>query len=219
MIECPPGRNVATGGRLSITNVSLARERRVTGAMVKSEVVAWKHPSRTPEGWIPDVQVRESKAVRQGAWRWASLLFGLTLVCCFPMVLLGLDTYDEGIRLSGADRVLAGEVPYHDFYVPYGPAELYFPALLIRLFGAQIVTVRLGWLVVNALAASALFWFCRSAGLSHRARSWPASFSSCLAPAAVRSSTSAIPRCPFSSPPGRALCPVAKPGSPPSARE
>ena len=73
----------------------LSHESEVTRAMVKAKSWLGSSPSRTPEGWIPDVQVRESKAVRQGAWRWASLLFGLTLVCCFPMVLLGLDTYDE----------------------------------------------------------------------------------------------------------------------------
>jgi hypothetical protein len=96
------------------------------------------------------------------------VIFGLTCLYQLPMSMIGLDPFDEGIRLSGAERVLAGEVPYRDFYALYGPAHFYLPALLFRIFGAQILGLRLASLAVNAFGAVVVCCFCRAAGLGPR---------------------------------------------------
>jgi hypothetical protein len=85
-----------------------------------------------------------------------------------PVLPLGLNLYDEGIRLYGADRVLAGDLPYFDFFAYYGPAQFYWPAALFELFGREIMVARIGGLAVAALAAASVFAVCRRAGLG-----WP----------------------------------------------
>lgn len=92
-----------------------------------------------------------------------AVLTGLYMV---PIVPLGLNVYDEGIRFYGAQRVLAGDVPYHDFLAYYAPGQFYWPAFLFKLFGARIIVERLGALFFLCLAAAASFVLCRKAGLS-----------------------------------------------------
>jgi hypothetical protein len=83
-----------------------------------------------------------------------------------PIVRLGLNVYDEGVRLYGAQRVLAGDLPYPDFFAYYGPGQFYWPALLLKFFGQRILVVRLGAMLFVALAAMAAFAICRHAGLA-----------------------------------------------------
>ena len=94
------------------------------------------------------------------------LVFLLTGLYLLPVVPFGLNPYDEGVRLYGADQVLSGHIPYYDFFAYYGPAQFYWPALLFKLFGTQIMVARLGTLVFICVAAVALFSICRHARLS-----------------------------------------------------
>jgi hypothetical protein len=98
----------------------------------------------------------------------------LTALYMLPIVPLGLNIYDEGIRFYGAQRVLAGDVPYHDFFAYYGPGQFYWPAVLFKLFGTRILVARLGALFFLCLAAAASFALCRKAGLSVSLSSLPA---------------------------------------------
>jgi len=88
------------------------------------------------------------------------------LLYLLPVARFGLDVYDEGIRLYGAVRILAGEVPYHDFMAYYGPAQFYWPAVLFKAFGIQVMAFRAGALFFDAVAAGSLFALCRQAGLT-----------------------------------------------------
>src|SRR5262249_3711640 len=49
---------------------------------------------------------------------------------------------DEGIVLQGAHRILAGQVPYRDFFTFYTPGSFYFTAVLFRIFGDSILVAR-----------------------------------------------------------------------------
>src|SRR5258705_8400709 len=51
------------------------------------------------------------------------LVFLFTALYLLPLVPLGLNPYDEGVRLYGADQVLSGQIPYYDFFAYYGPAQ------------------------------------------------------------------------------------------------
>ncbi len=52
------------------------------------------------------------------------------------------NVYDEGMVLTGAMRVLHGQLPHRDFYTNYGPAQYYVLAALFRLFGQSVLTAR-----------------------------------------------------------------------------
>jgi hypothetical protein len=92
-------------------------------------------------------------------------VFAVAAAYWLPLVPLGLSLYDEGLSLYGAERILAGERPYYDFFAYYGPGHFYWPALLFALFGTEIIVARLGNLLFGALAAVALFALGRNAGL------------------------------------------------------
>jgi hypothetical protein len=65
--------------------------------------------------------------------------------------------YDEGIVLTGAMRVLAGQVPHRDFYFIYGPAEVYILAGLFKILGASLLTERLFDLFIKALIVTSVY--------------------------------------------------------------
>lgn len=75
----------------------------------------------------------------------------LTLLALFflaaGILFLGMplvpNVYDEGMVLTGAMRVLHGQIPHRDFYTNYGPAQYYVLAGLFRLFGQTVLTARL----------------------------------------------------------------------------
>lgn len=85
----------------------------------------------------------------------------LLFVAAFVLLFLGMtrqpNYYDEAIMLTGASRVAAGEVPYRDFYVIYGPAELYIFAGLFKLFGTSVLVTRLFDLTVESLTVAAMY--------------------------------------------------------------
>jgi hypothetical protein len=70
------------------------------------------------------------------------LPFGLGVTfCVFSFGFVNL--YDEGIVLSGAYRIMLGDIPYRDFWSMYPPGSFYINAGLLSLFGEQIFWTRL----------------------------------------------------------------------------
>ena len=49
---------------------------------------------------------------------------------------------DEGIVLQGAQRILAGQVLYRDFFSFYTPGSYYALALVFRIFGSSLAVAR-----------------------------------------------------------------------------
>src|SRR5690349_12750683 len=49
------------------------------------------------------------------------------------------DFAREGISTVGAERILAGEIPYRDFWTMYAPGQFYLLALLFKIFGAHLL--------------------------------------------------------------------------------
>lgn len=77
------------------------------------------------------------------------------------MLFLGMSlipsVYDEGLILTGAMRVLAGQIPHQDFYANYGPGQFYVIAGLFRLFGESILVERLYDLFLKALVIALIY--------------------------------------------------------------
>jgi hypothetical protein len=70
--------------------------------------------------------------------------------------------YDEGITLTAAMRVGAGQIPHRDFYFIYGPAEPYILAGLFRIFGPSLLAERLFDLLIKALVVISAYAIARS---------------------------------------------------------
>lgn len=65
--------------------------------------------------------------------------------------------YDEGIALTGAMRVAAGQIPHRDFYFIYGPAEVCILAGLFKVFGTSLLAERLFDLFIKALLVTSVY--------------------------------------------------------------
>ena len=85
----------------------------------------------------------------------------LLFVVSFIFLFMGMhrypEPYDEGLVLTGAMRVAAGQVPHRDFYAIYGPADFYIPAALFKVLGQSVLIVRLLNLFVESLTVAATF--------------------------------------------------------------
>lgn len=66
-----------------------------------------------------------------------------------------------GYSVAPAERVLEGEVPYRDFLYNYTPGTLWVNALLMKLFGATLITVNGGLMVFKLATLVAVFWLAR----------------------------------------------------------
>src|ERR1700709_2013279 len=97
-------------------------------------------------------------------------LFAIFAVSFFLLFLSMSRTpsmYDEGLIVTGAMRVAAGQVPHRDFYANYGPAQFYILAGLFKAFGPSVLIERLFDLLIKAslvtLVFAVLTSYCRKA--------------------------------------------------------
>jgi Dolichyl-phosphate-mannose-protein mannosyltransferase len=90
-------------------------------------------------------------------------LIGFALVFLFSCLILFLGmsrrpiVYDEGLILTAAMRVAAGQIPHRDFYANYGPAQFYLLAGLFKLFGESLLVERLLDLFLKALVVTSVY--------------------------------------------------------------
>ncbi len=80
----------------------------------------------------------------------AAAIFVASYVFLFLGMTMRPAIYDEGLVLTAAMRVAAGQIPHRDFYANYGPADFYAIAALFRLFGQSLLIERLYSLFVEA---------------------------------------------------------------------
>jgi hypothetical protein len=86
-----------------------------------------------------------------------ALVFLVTCIVLFLGMSLRPLVYDEGIILTAAMRVGAGQIPHRDFYANYGPAQFYILAGLFKIFGQSILVERLYDLLLKGLLVTAVF--------------------------------------------------------------
>jgi hypothetical protein len=86
---------------------------------------------------------------------------GLIFLLSYAILFLGMtrrpSIFDEGFVLTAAMRVGAGQIPHRDFYILYGPAQLYLLAGLFRLSGHSIFIERLFDLFSKALVVTSVY--------------------------------------------------------------
>ncbi len=102
-------------------------------------------------------------SVRQppGAYRVSAAELAAVAIASFAVLLLGMSrdvgVFDEGIILSGAMRVLAGQVLHRDFYSLYGPAQYYITAAALHASHHPLLAARLWDVAVRAATLTTLF--------------------------------------------------------------
>lgn len=83
------------------------------------------------------------------------------LLLQFVTIKAPANIYDEGLVLLNASRILAGEVPYRDFWTLYAPGYFYVLAGLFRLFGESVLVARVFDILVRFLVTAAVYLFAR----------------------------------------------------------
>src|SRR5687767_6218484 len=81
------------------------------------------------------------------------LLFGATAIFGGVYVWIvghkGICLYDQSTVFDGGWRILQGQVPYVDFYMPYGPVTFFIQSLFFRLTGVDFSSMVLSAAVLN----------------------------------------------------------------------
>lgn len=93
---------------------------------------------------------RAARAAAVGVFLLAAAYFALGAT-------IGLEWTDEGQIVYPSWLVAQGELPYRDFRHGYGPSLFLWNGLLLRLFGADLLVIRLSLILLKA-AAVVLVW-------------------------------------------------------------
>jgi len=92
----------------------------------------------------------------------AALAFVAIFTVIFATMSRNINLYDEGIILTGALRVSAGDYPHRDFYANYGPASFYIFAGLFKAFGPKIVIERILDVSIKSFIVLIIFFITRN---------------------------------------------------------
>lgn len=84
-------------------------------------------------------------------------MFFLSLLFFSFQLFIPLRVFDEGIILTGAERVMNGELPYKDFWSIYPPGNFYLLSFMFDIFGTSVLTERIYGIVLNACLSTSIF--------------------------------------------------------------
>ena len=110
----------------------------------------------------------QSASPEEGSHNWRRYTSGraltelvLVFLCSFLILFFGMSrhpiVYDEGLILTAAMRVAAGQLPHRDFYANYGPAQFYLIAGMFKLFGESVLIERILDFFLKALVVTSVF--------------------------------------------------------------
>lgn len=87
----------------------------------------------------------------------------LAVIFVFSLFMMGLTplSSDLGEYVNNAFRVYNGELPYKDFWLIFPPGEVYFPALIYKIFGLNTDILRIVTVFFSSLSAYFTFYLCR----------------------------------------------------------
>ena len=114
--------------------------------------------SRTPETSTKERSINE-RSIKD---RWIVLL--LFVSSCLYLALFRNYTVfnaDEGVILQGAERILAGQVLYRDFFSFYTPGSFYWMAFLFRIFGDSMLVARAALVLYGGVFAALTYLLAR----------------------------------------------------------
>lgn len=100
--------------------------------------------------------------INKAGWIVIILLSVLAFLAALVGFSSGINYYDEGISLVGAENVLSGQVPYQDFWAIYAPAQFFVLAGLFKVFGLSLWTARIYGLAAFVGIALTVFFVVRN---------------------------------------------------------
>lgn len=103
-----------------------------------------------------------STNLTSGDWDWKTRVgFVLVLVFafgfCFSCGLRGLFPLDQSIAFDGGYRVYMGQVPYRDFFIPYGPVVFWIQAAAFYVMGVNYYAHAFAAAVLNVIGTACSF--------------------------------------------------------------
>lgn len=114
-----------------------------------------------PVALQPGVHRRRTGQTAKRDVIWSFAIFCVSFLFLFLGMTRSLSIYDEGITLTAAMRIMAGQVPHRDFYFIYGPAQPYILAGLFKLFGPSVLLARLVDVATKAAISTAVYVIAR----------------------------------------------------------
>jgi hypothetical protein len=98
---------------------------------------------------------------RRETLRVSLIELGLVLLASYLFLFFAMTRrpgmYDEGIVLTAAMRIAAGQLPHRDFYFIYGPAQVYILAGLFKAFSTSLLVERLFDLFIKAVVVTTVY--------------------------------------------------------------
>ncbi len=92
-------------------------------------------------------------------WKPTLAVFGVAAVAAWWLAAHRfILTFDEGIYLAGAERVVRGQVPYRDFFAITGPGTFWLHAAFLKLLGPTLAHARLVLVIDLAVLSAAVYW-------------------------------------------------------------
>lgn len=92
---------------------------------------------------------------------WLGLFFGFSLLVLLIKLKTFFNFYDEGFAMFCSTRILNGDVPYRDFWAIYPPGQFYIVAAVMKVFGQNLLSVRLYDTLVRLLLVAGVFGVAR----------------------------------------------------------
>lgn len=89
----------------------------------------------------PTAVIRTDPQLVSEQWTTVLLFVGSCLYLLAFFNVVNMEP-DEGIVLTGAQRIVEGQLPYRDFFSFYTPGSFYLTALLFKIFGDSMLVAR-----------------------------------------------------------------------------
>jgi hypothetical protein len=90
-----------------------------------------------------------------------ALMAAFAFLLCYSCGMRGCFPLDQSIVFDGGYRVLSGQIPYKDFFIPFGPVILWMQAFFFRVFGVTYRAYAIHSATLNALASISVFFIVR----------------------------------------------------------
>jgi len=98
-------------------------------------------------------EAKETADSRPWLDRYRSLLFVITVLLFAPFAFLSVDLHHDGVMLKPAMDVAAGMVLFRDSFNQYGFLSTFLQAAAVKLFGGEILVIKLLTVVFYGLCA------------------------------------------------------------------
>lgn len=88
---------------------------------------------------------------------WASALVAVSFALFLPFATLGIDMHHDGIMMKPAMDVASGQMLHRDTFTQYGPLTTLIQALLLKIFGSELLVLRVATVAMDSLSLGVMF--------------------------------------------------------------